>query len=767
MKSIIGASIFAIAAALAMPAAAQSTEQEDAGSDGGIDEIIVTAQFREQSLQEAPLGITALDADLIEARSQTSITDVANSAPSVRLTTGGSGGGAQTASVAIRGIGTTDFQFPVEPGVGVYIDDVYYGISFGSSFDLVDVDRVEILRGPQGTLSGKNSIGGSIKLFSRRPDADPDAYVSATYGSYDRIELRAASNFTLAEDRLYARVTGLARHVDGFFRRYDYTCATGDEAPGGVFATQADDCQIGTEGGQEIFAVRGALRWLASDTIENNLVVDYSEDRSEASPTKLLMQPTFPSGNNYLTGPEEYSSYANYTGFPGTPNQYTLPAISSVTSWGVANTLEIGLSDVLSLTSITAFRHADGRNSWDPDGSPESIFTNFNLFDHDQFSQELRLSATVANMLDLTFGGYYYDANSHVGGRINVEAVGLDFSFYDPFKQTSKSAFAHAVLHVNDRLNVTGGLRYTKEDKTYTFTRESAIPGIPTDFRVAGLDGIERSFSGGRWDYRIAVDYEIFDDVRPYVQIATGFKGGGINPRPFFASQAVPFGQETVTSYEVGFKSMLFDRRLRFNAAAYHTDYNGYQAQLLNCPDLSPPGLGNVCAATQNIGGAQIEGFEIELEARPIDGLSIDGTLSYVNFTFNDDIASASGITPATRPQFVPEWQFALGAQYEAELASGATITPRLDYVYRSSIESNAINNVPGFTFGTSEGIGLLNGRIKYQTSNEDWELAVAVTNILDEFYYVNKYDRAAGFSAVYGQTGRPREWSVSLKRNF
>jgi len=771
----LGASLMSLTfGMIAQPAMAQVAPTAPGGPaanaaaepEGGIQDIVVTAQFRSQSMQSAPLAITAVSAALLDARSQTNVTDVANRAPSVQLSTGGQGGGAQTAAVAIRGIGTTDYQFPVEPGVGIYIDDVYYGVSIGSSFDLVDLDRVEILRGPQGTLSGKNSIGGSIKLFSRLPGPDADAYVEATYGAFDRISIKAATNITLVEDKLFARITGMARHVDGYMKLLDYGCVTGRDAPGGDFANAGNDCKIGTEGGQEIYALRGALRWVASETIENNLIVDYSRDRSEASPSKILLQPNYASGNNYITGRKSYTSYATYTGLPGTPDQYTLPAVSYMTNWGIANTLDIQLNDALSIKSITAYRRSSGENSWDADGSPESIFTNHNVFTHKQFTQELRLSAELGDFADVTAGGYYYDASSRLGDRINVEIVGLDFAFDDPFKQTSKSAFVHAVLHPTERLNITGGLRYTKEDKDFTFVRKSAIPGRPTHPAVAPLDGLSRSFSGSRWDYRIAVDYEIADDIRPYAQVSTGFKGGGINPRPFFATQAVPFEQEKVTSYELGLKTLTFDRRLRLNAAYYHTSYKDYQAQLLFCPDLSPPGLGNNCAATQNVSDAKIDGFEVEAELQPVPGLSIDGSVSYVDFRFTN-INLASGLTADTKPQFSPKWKYAIGAQYDFDLGDTGTLTPRLDWAYRSSIESNAINNVAGFMQGHVDGLGLLNGRLTYRTPSRNWELALAVTNITDKFYYINKYDREAGFNSVNGQPGRPREWMVSLKRKF
>ncbi len=760
----IGAAGLAAAASLAIGGTAAAQEETEESS-GGIAEIVVTAQFREQSLQDTPLAITAVDAALMESRNQGNVQDVAQRAPSVQFSAGGQGGGAQTAAVNIRGIGSTDFMFPNEPGVGIYIDDVYYGISYGTAFDLVDLDRVEILRGPQGTLSGKNSIGGSIKLFSRKPGEDSDAHIEANAGSFGRLGMRAATNATLVPGKLYMRLTGVSKYVDGYLDRLDYECVTGNPTPGGSFAAAGRGCRIGTEGGQNVLAGRAALRWIVSDRVEDSLIADLTRDRSQASAAKAYFLPPI-NGNDYVTGPEDYSNYATYTGYPGQAQQYTNPAISHLNSWGFSNTLDIDLNDALALKSITAFRRADGENSWDADNSPEAISNNYNYFEHEQFTQELRLSVNLADRAELTVGGYYYKGDSLLFNRINVGVAGLDFNSDDPFEQTSQSLFAHGVLHATERFNVTAGVRYTDEDKTYTFHRSNPIPGQPTDPRVASLDGLERSFKGDRVDWRVALDLEIIDDVRLYAQVATGFKGGGVNPRPYLAQQLVPFEQETATSYEVGVKSMLFDRRLRLNAAYYHTDYEGYQGLVSSCPDISPPGF-PFCSATRNVGDAEIDGFEVELELNPLAALAIDGSVSYTDFEFVSGLAG-SGIVPGvTEATFVPEWKYAIGAQYEFALGNAGSLTPRLDWSWQSSMQSNIPNNTAGFLLGEVDARGLLNARLTFRTTDENWEFSLAATNLTDKFYYVNKYDRVSQSGNAYGQPGRPREIIAGVKRRF
>ncbi|RYG79273.1 MAG: TonB-dependent receptor, partial [Alphaproteobacteria bacterium] len=274
------------------------------------------------------------------------------------------------------------------------------------------------------------------------------------------------------------------------------------------------------------------------------------------------------------------------------------------------------------------------------------------------------------------------------------------------------------------------------------------------------------SFSGDRIDWRVALDYEIVDDVRLYGQVSTGFKGGRVNPRPYLESQAVPYDQETATSYEAGFKSMLFDRKLRVNGAYYHTDYKNYQGLVSSCPDISPPGF-TFCSATRNVGDAKIDGFELEVEAQPVDGMSLDASVSYTDFRFVTGLAG-SGIVPGvTDAPFVPKWKYAIGAQYAIPLGNAGSLTPRVDWTWQSEMQSNIPNNITGFLSGEVEERGLLNARLTYRSVDEDWEVSLAATNLTDKFYYVNKYDRVSQSGNAYGLPGRPREFQVSVKRKF
>ncbi len=259
--------------------------------EGGLEEIIVTAEFREANVQDTPIAITAVNAEMLDARSQTNLAQITAQTPNVSLRPAGSSFGSALVAF-IRGIGQTDFNPSVEPGVAIYVDDVYYSTITGNLLDLLDLDRVEVLRGPQGTLAGRNAIGGAIKLFTRKADGEDDINVSVTKGTYDRTDLKAAGGFTLAEDKLYARIAGVSRSTDGYVTRLDYACANGLPRPGqpGGLPTYAQSfgCELGTEGGQSYTSGRLSLRWLPSDNVEINFATSVVNDDSESQPGVLI-----------------------------------------------------------------------------------------------------------------------------------------------------------------------------------------------------------------------------------------------------------------------------------------------------------------------------------------------------------------------------------------------------------------------------------------------------------------------------------------------
>jgi iron complex outermembrane receptor protein len=789
-------SLAALLAGLASPALAQESpidSAEAAEEAATVEEIVVTAQFREQRLQDTPISITAMTGEMLEARSQTSIAQVAAQAPNVNLQEAPATYG-PSIQAFIRGVGQSDSTFALEPGVGLYVDDVYYSTLQGSMLELLDLERIEILRGPQGTLAGQNSIGGAIRLYSRRPDGDDGGYVQATYGRFQRTELRGAADFTLVPDQLFARISGTAVNREGYVTRYDYRC-THPDSPIRSFAT-SNDCVLGTEGGKSYVAGRATVRWVPRDDLEFLVIGDVTRDDSESAPSTLLyvgslagpgtpatppylldgVQLGTPAGSPFITyspygnfaldtfTDSRFVSYENYTNSEprdGTA-PYSVPAENSLDTWGVSGQLNWDVTDNLSLTSISAYRHYNAIFS-SAESSPLNTSLVTNDVTHRQFTQELRLTGQLGRLIDYTVGGFYLDSHSEGGSRVQLTT--LEFRQTDDVRQETKAAFANVELHVTDALSLIGGLRYSDITKTFTYARlgtPGSIYGGAAPPALAPLDGLVVEFSGDRVDYRAIVQYRWSEQLMTYAQVATGFKSGGANPRPFFPSQALSHDPEVLTAYEVGFKSDMFDRLLRLNASAFLNRYSDILVSVATCPTVPA----TPCALPLNAGEAELRGFELEATLRPVAGLLIDASLGYLDFEYKSisALGTSAGITLDMDVPFVQEWRWSIGAQYEIDLGSLGTLTPRLDVSHQSPFFAQAINRPP---FNRVESRTLANARLTYRDPGRDWQVSLEVTNLTDEFYYDGIFDNRGSTSSIQGRPGRPREWAITLRRNF
>ncbi len=729
------------------PSAANSTEDSSA-----LAEIVVTAQFRAEGLQSTPIAITAENAAMMEARSQTSLLDVASTAPNVNIRPSTSALG-NAASIFIRGVGQYDSSFALEPGVGIYIDDVYFPTIVGSVFDLLDLDRVEILRGPQGTLAGKNSIGGAIKLYSKKPDGEGGGYIEAGYGDFNQINFRAGDDFTLIPDQLFIRIAGVYKRRDGYETRLDYGCAH----PGSTVTPNPmqENCTLGTEGGEEFGGVRAAGRWTPPNSkLEVNFTVDDSVDNGEPVPTKLVY--ALPS-----TGLQQYitpAKYVNYSTYSDPSTGFSVPPINRVASDGEALNIRYAFTDELSLTSITAYRHYDGQSGIDGDGTPLGVQDIYTPVSFREFTEEDRLGGKVG-LLDYTVGAFYYHGNGYSGGR--VDASGVDFLTGDTAISQSISGFLHTVFHVTDQFSVSAGFRYTHETKEYTFSSLSPFdPGQPAAL-VGAINGDRGDYSGSKPDYRLNAEYQWTSQFMTYATFSTGFKGGGVNPRPFVPTQVVPFGPESIDAYEVGAKSELFDRRLRLNVAAFYNDYKDIQLTITNGYGGFP-----LSAVPLNAGTAHVKGVELETEAHPVDGLEMDLSASYLDFRYVSLTSAAviSGIGYGMSTPFTPSSEFNAGIQYEFQThALGGSFTPRLDANYQAHFYTNAANGPYNYTQSRT----LVNGRLTWRADAGGWQAALSGTNLLNKYYYLNTFDITSESGIATATPAPPRMWMVSVKHTF
>jgi len=751
-----------------------------------LETITVTAQFREQNLQQTPIAITAFNAETMEARSQNSINDVAANAPSVTLAPRGGAYGPSMA-VSIRGVGQADFNPAYEPGVGIYVDDVYFPTLTGSIMDLLDLDRVEILRGPQGTLAGRNSIGGAVKLYSRVPEGDNSGYVLGTMGSSNRVDLRASADFGIT-DSLSARISGVSKKQDGYVKRLDYGCLFPDSGiPRNM--SSSTDCVLAKEGEVNYDAVRGILRWDNDGPVTVTLIGDYTDDDRITTPSVLIaanydpaVLDSDPSPSTASTDVDPWNtgltladfvppagSYYNYGTYrmeatANRPSRYT-PGRSFFRSWGVSGKIDWDISDSLQLESITAYRDYNSGFQNDNDLSPLSQQLGDGTQPFWGFSQEVRLNGAFgeAQQVEWTIGGFYMDQRSWYPSYQDLRYSTLaPFQQDDPIDADSKAVFAHVNWNATDRLALVGGLRYTDESKKYEFSRR-APDGGPHP-QLGALDGVVGPYSGDKIDWRVGAQYQWTDALMTYAQVATGFKGGGVNPRPFNPEQAVGFNPETLTSYEVGVKSELLNRRLRVNAAVFYSDYEDIQTGATTCPPqyvITSP----ICSLTVNAGTAHVKGVELETNFEPVDGFILDGSLSYLDFKYTriGELAAGGDISVGNTAPFTPEWKWSLGAQYSLWINDDQSITPRFDVSYTDSVFVTSSN----LERSRIDSYILANARLTYRNDDRGWEAALEVTNIFDKYYFRSIYDAWDRAGLISGSPGRPREWAVTVKKTF
>jgi iron complex outermembrane receptor protein len=783
-----------------VPSAANPSDSADQ-----LQTVTVTARYKSENLQQTPIAITALGAEGLEARGFTNVVDVTKVAPNVTLQQSGSNGG-KAAVAYIRGVGQSDFTLAFEPGVGFYLDDVYFGTIFGAMFDLGDIDRVEVLRGPQGTLFGKNNEGGAVRIFTTQPKGDDSGYFEAGYGSFGRYMMKAAYDFSVIPDQLSLRLSGGFNRVDGYVTRYDFVCQHPGQAGNLPRITVRPDCKLGTEGGDEVGTIRANLRWTPTEDLQVLLSADGLKDRGEATPTKTLA--VTPGGalgdynKNVLLNPASgfytgipidsrfvtNSPYTTYATFKDQSTGISFDPVNNVDSWGVASTLEWHTPLGVQLKNVMAYRGYSGNFVYDGAGAPLSTVLYDNPdFIHHQFSEELNVSGTALNgTVDWVAGGYYYDGYSKQGNGpvlltsaeivpptgnpffCNAGCYGLNFVTNDPVTVKNKSAFVHAQYHLTTQLTAELGVRYSDESKTYTFSRV-LLQANPTDILFSPAIDADYPFLAGfanspsassttvRWDPKVALQYDWTPHVMTYVQYATGFKGGGINPHPVFASQAVPFKAETLSSYEIGAKTQWLDNRVRVNAAAFVSNYKDLQITV-----IGPAGADIV----QNAGHIRISGVEGELEAEPMRGLLLNASFGYLNYDTIELGPAASvvgGPTLDSKPPYIPTWKTNIGAQYEIRIRSGALLTPRLDWTLQTEVFNDPSND----PLARQGGYGLVDGRLTWDTADRHWQAAFVIQNALNKVYYINKYDNSGSFGVVDGQPGLPRTYFFTLKRKF
>lgn len=707
-----------------------------------LETIVVTSRKREESLKDVPVAITAVSGRKLEALQANDISSVASIAPNVNFSFAGTTSGSPSAAVIyIRGVGQNDFLQTLDPGVGVYVDGVYMGRTIGSVLDLVDPERVEVLRGPQGSLFGRNTIGGAISLSSKDPSDEFEGYIKATTGAFNRIGVQGSVNVPFS-DTFKARVSAKYHRRDGYVERL----IAGDDL-----------------GNDNSFGARANFLYEPSEKFRLKVNLDYTlEDERGAAEEQIGPDGVFATlYNNNIIGDTLCPQSGNPECFqntvstePYTTNE-TAPNFSEVNAFGSALIAEYDVNDILSLKSISSFRDLSSEFTRGSDGSPVELFQTQNDYNQSQFSQEVQLIGS-SEKLDFVSGLYFF--NESGTDLANVEAGALPFIPTFPLlsggeiSNSSIAFFGEATLNVTDKLHLTGGIRFTSETKKFnpnSFAVNFAEPRLVSEgFR-------ELNFNNVTW--RGIAAYEITDDINVYGSVSTGFKSGGFDSRytsPTFENEPTSFDPETVINYELGFKTFIPAADLRLNIAAFSANYENIQVQ------GNPPG--QIATVTFNGAEASIRGLEFELDWSPVKNLIINGSLGLLDANYESLDANTNEFTLDDSLVRTPESSYNVGISYLIGLDKAGSLLPRVDITSQNNIHFEAANNDLVF----EDGYNNINATLTYTTKNNKIKLTVGVINLTDERFLLAG-DSNGTLSYANGVFSRPRNWFTSLKYSF
>lgn len=708
---------------------AEAAAETESDASVGLGEIVVTAQRRSESLQKTPIAITALSGDALEERNIQSTQDLMQTTPGLQVSTLTGGSGSGSATFFLRGMGQQRALNGSEPAVGVYVDDFYYPTLQGSVFSVLDLEQVEVLRGPQGTLFGRNTIGGAIRYTSRKPDLDETTgQLRGTLGSYDRLDLSGIVNIAIS-DVAALRVTGGRLRTDGFVR----------QANGGKDA-----------GGTATDLVRGQLRLVPTERLEINLSGQYSENRTDGFPYALPVAIVAPPGSitaAWNASPagqlspfdNRYQSACDYCQPGTTRREFADTRFANATA-----VIEYELSDAISLKSLSGWQSVKTDQFIDLDATPLPIFDDGRKFSTRAYSQEFQVNGRFFDdRLNWVGGVYYYDQKDRPDLLTHTTNGASTPVVYNDADLVSKAAFLDANFAITDSIKLLGGIRFSSDKKDAVLSNSAGTV----------LDTASEKFSSTTW--RLGIQVQLTPDLMAYATASTGFRGGGFN---VVSNRAyIGFLPETVTSYEAGIRLDAFDRRLRFNPTFFYTEWKDIQVQAV----VVDPVLG-VVASLQNAASAHSYGAEIEAEALITDNFRVYGSLALLELKY-DSIGTANGITLDSKFQRAPKTTWSLGASYDFDLGGGYGLKASGNWSWQGVQYSTPTNSdqlrLPSY--------GLLGARVEFSNGNSPIGLAVFVTNLTDEVHYVGGVNYSKNVGPHHYDLGRPREWGVTLTASF
>jgi iron complex outermembrane receptor protein len=841
-----------------------------------LQEIVVTAQKRSEDVQQVPIAITAISAETLKEKGINTIDQLSNYAPNVNLDAGAPFSGSDTVlSAYIRGIGQDDFAFNLDPGVGVYVDGVYLARSVGANTTMLDVDRVEILKGPQGTLFGRNSIGGAISIVTRDPGHEFMAKGEVTGGAYNRLDERLSFDIPFT-DRILSTVSFSNEKRNGYQTRIPYTqgnaggsagipdCTT-PTCPYIVDSPQqfpaAGYSAASTQGGIDKWSARAKVVFLITDDVKLTLTGDYLDVDQPASANTVIGINALPGGlsgisNLCLLGPASpvpvtvafqalctsprgglsptptrmpvstplyglnadgnpYNNYLPYDTRFQTGNidqtYATGNNFSKLKNFGMSNVLDWSVGNGMNVKWIQSYRALHWDAGMDLDGSPETVLaTSFDMIQH-QTSEELQLNGTaVDSRLNYAVGAYYFEEAGHLHDFVTFPMGILQIDGPNDLATSAEAIYAHLNFKLTDHWSITAGGRETREHKTFqgyqtddnglaykisgcvnplapnnlgapaTLTCQQTIgfPVIGSPYTYYPTGPFHQDYSN--FSPTVGVDFHITQDMMLYASFSKGYKTGSwttrlSNPHPTYDS-SLHFDPEFAKTYELGFKSELFDHRLRMNLAAFGTKYQNIQ--LNSQQGISPTII--------NAGNASIYGVEAEIQALLGGGFSLTSGLGFTRayYTFMNNVGDNGynltlGSCPERDPAAgapggpqvqngacelpkTPKFKSSFGPQYVANLPNSAALQFNVDWTYITH-EFNDIGNTWQLE---RPDMNLINAVVTYKEPNRVWEFAFGGTNLTDKRYVVSGQNQG-GVAVIDASYNPPRQWYATFRFNL
>lgn len=790
------------------PEATSGAQSADAQvpTNNAFGDIVVTARYVREDIQKTPMAISAQSSQQLEAAHVTNVGNLGAVIPN--LYSHPPLAQASGPVISMRGVLQDQDSFARAPAVALYVDDVYHATVVGSGFDLTDVDHIEVLRGPQSTLSGNASIGGAIKIYTKDPVGDGSGDFSLGYGSRNLMKASGAIDLGLTST-LAVRISGHIQKQDGYVDMLDFTCQMNKQGtPGlaGSIPMQPDasgrGCKVGELGGGTQGGGQVKLRWRPTEDID--LMITGAYDKADLQETPELLVKTVnpypnpsslinfynnqvesqfgvryddrflaPAGNPYAV----YSTFCRpllsgvvqQPPYQPTPSGFCYPRNKEAENTTISGRLKARLTDDINMTAIAAW--SKFRNNFTQNGDESPLGYVLSHFDQyvTQKTGELRFDGKLFdNKLDWVAGGYLLRYDAIKAGFIGY--ITNNFTQDDLAHIESQSAFAHLDLHVTDRWRVSGGARYTDGSVRYALNHPPLIT-VPFPF----------TSTQSRWDWLISTDYQITDTILAYASAATGSRPAGVTDIVITPQQLTSTPGEDLISYEIGVKSDLLDHHLRLNLAGFYTDYKSilaaqggvqcfaetpavWHASAADCTRLFPSRPDNVPWYISTGTPATIKGFEWDISVLPVDGLRLDWSGGYNHFESSVHTPGAPGYIAPGNVR-VPEWNMHGAIRYDIDTPIGR-FTPRLDWTWQSEqdfdTESGAHAARPEFIIHP---YSLFNAGIEYETKDKNWSAVLNVANLADKFYYYQLFNGTV--LSISSPVGPPREFSLTVRRRF